>query len=114
MDTLAMALAPAVIASIALQQLIELTDPFLETWLRRYKKPILSAASLALALALSLGLGFRILTPLGMVRSNALDILVTSLFIAGGVKGFNDLLKWVGYSKEARKAALAPEQAQRV
>jgi hypothetical protein len=54
------------------------------------------------------------LTPLGMVRSDALDVLVTSLFIAGGVKGFNDLLKWIGYSKEARKAALNADQAQRV
>jgi hypothetical protein len=114
MDTLALALAPAVIASIALQQLIELADPFLETWIKRYKKPILSAASLGLALALSLVFGFRMLTPLGMVRSDALDVLVTSLFIAGGVKGFNDLLKWIGYSKEARKAALNADQAQRV
>ena len=114
MDTLALALAPAVIASIALQQLIELADPFLETWIKRYKKPILSAAALVLSLLLSLGFGFRVLTPLGMVRSDALDVLVTSLFIVGGVKGFNDLLKWVGYSKEARKAALSPEQAQQV
>ena len=114
MDTLALSLAPAVIASIALQQLIELADPLLETWIQRSKKAILSAASLVLAFALTLGFGFRLLMPLGMVRSDALDVLVTSLFIAGGVKGFNDLLKWVGYSKEARKAALTPEQAQRV
>ena len=114
MDTLALTLAPAVIAGIALQQLIELADPLLETWIKRYKKPILSAASLLLALALSLIFGFRLLTPLGMVRSDALDVLVTSLFIVGGVKSFNDLLKWVGYSKEARKASLTPEQAQRV
>ncbi len=114
MDAVAMALAPAVIASIALQQLLELVDPFLETWIKRYKKPILSAASLALGLLLTLSIGFRLLAPLGMLGPDGLDVLVTSLFIAGGVKGFNDLLKWVGYSKEAHKAALGPEQIQRV
>lgn len=114
MDTLALALAPAVIASIALQQLLELADPFLEMGIKRYKKPILSAISLVLALTVCLVFGFRLLAPLGIVRSNALDILVTSLFITGGVKSFNDLLKWVGYSKESRKAGLAAEQVQRV
>jgi protein-S-isoprenylcysteine O-methyltransferase Ste14 len=114
MDQVMRALAPAVIASIALQQVIELADPVLDRFVRAHKKWILSALSLALALILTLAFGFRLLGPLNHAAPPWLDVLVTCLFLVGGTKAFNDLLKWIGYSKEARKASLSQDQIRQV
>jgi hypothetical protein len=114
MDALVLALAPVFIASIALQQVLELADPLLEVWIRRHKKWILGVSSLLIALVLTVGLGFRLLSPLGFVAPTWLDVLVTTLFLTGGTKTFNDVLKWIGYRKESARLALLPEQAARV
>lgn len=114
MDAVVFALAPAFIASIALQQLLDLADPLLEIWIRRHKKWILSVSSLLIALGLTLGLRFRLLSPLGFVAPVWLDVCVTALFLTGGTKAFNDLLKWVGYKKESARLSLLPDQAARV
>lgn len=103
MDETVVLLAPAVVVSIALQQFLELLDPVLEALIKAHKKWILSTVALVLALCLTLGLQFRLLAPLGHPQLPGLHILLTALFLLGGSKGFNDLLKWVGYKKlEAR------------
>jgi hypothetical protein len=111
MDAVVIALAPVFIASIALQQVVELADPFLDVWIRRHKKWILSLASLLIALGLTMGLHFRLLTPLGLVAPAWVDVCVTSLFLTGGTKTFNDVLKWIGYRKESARLSLSPDQA---
>lgn len=114
MDDLIRTLAPAAIASVALQQLLELLDPVLETFVKAHKKWILSAISLLAGLALSFGLGLRLLTPLGYTGPGWMDALVTALFLTGGTKAFNDLIKWLGYKKESARLGLSDEQAGRV
>ena len=114
MDELIQALAPVFVASFALQQLIEMLDPILDQFIKQHKKWILSATAFVVGLALSLGLGLRILYPLGITRCAWLDMILTALFITGGTKGINDLIKFIGYKKEEAKAALNEAQASRV
>jgi hypothetical protein len=112
MDEIAVLLAPAIIVSIALQQLIELLDPALDALIRQHKKWILSAVALVLALVLTLALNLRLLAPLGHAQVPGLDVALTALFLIGGSKGFNDLLKWVSYKKVQARSALAAEGEQ--
>jgi hypothetical protein len=114
MDELIQALAPVFVASFALQQLIELLDPILDKFIKQHKKWILSATAFVVGLALSLGLGLRILYPLGITRFAWVDMILTALFLTGGTKGINDLIKFIGYKKEEAKAALNEVQASRV
>lgn len=109
MDDLMLALGPVVACGVALQQLLELLDPVLETAARRHKAWILSAVSLGVALIFSAGIGLRVLAPLGYPQAGLLDLLVTALFMTAGTRGANDLLKWLGYKKTAaRRAAVSP------
>ena len=114
MDELIQALALVFVASFALQQLIELLDPIFDQLIKQQKKWILSVTTLVVGLALSLGLGLRILYPLGITRFACVDMILTALFITGGTKGINDLIKFIGYKKEEAKAALNEAQASRV
>lgn len=114
MDRLLEALAPVLVTSVALQQLLELLDPILEAAIRRHKKWVLSLIALGVGLGLSFGLGLRMLTVLGFEGPAWLDSLVTALFLIGGTRSFDDLLKWLGYKKEAARQGLRPEQVERV
>jgi len=114
MDKLIEAVGPVLIASIALQQLLELLDPVLDALLRKQKKWILSAVALIVGLILSFGLGLRLLAPLGFAQYTVLDGIVTALFLTGGTKAVNDLLKWVGYMKESAKRGMSEEEKRQV
>jgi len=114
MNELVDALAPAMVVSVALQQLIELADPILDKFLKDQKKWILSAAAVVIGIALAAVLRLRILEPLGASCPDLLDLLLTAFFLSGGTKAFNDLIKIVGYKKEETKAALDPAQIARV
>jgi hypothetical protein len=114
MDDFMRSIGAAFVAAFALQQLIELLDPILDSVVRRQKKWVLSAISLLAGLGLTFGLGLRIIGPLGMDAPDWADAIVTALFITGGTKGINDLLKLIGYQKEAARAQLAATEADRV
>jgi hypothetical protein len=114
MDSLIEALAPAFVASFALQQLIELLDPILDKVLKPHKKWILSVVSLITGFALTLGLDLRIMQALGVTRLPWLDVILTALFITGGTKAINDLIKLIGYKKEELKTRLKKARVARV
>jgi hypothetical protein len=114
MDDFMRSIGAAFVAAFALQQLIELIDPILDSLIRRQKKWILSVISLAAGLGITFGLGVRVFGPLGMNAPDWADAVVTALFITGGTKGINDLLKLIGYRKEAARAQLAAAEADRV
>ena len=111
MDEIAVLLAPAVVVGVAVQQFLELLDPVLDSLIHQHKKWALSVVALLLALVLTLALNLRLLAPLGHPQVPALDVALTSLFLLGGSKGFNDLIKWVGYKKLQARSALAAEVA---
>jgi hypothetical protein len=105
MNQLIEALAPVLIASFAIQQLIELLDPILDAAVKPHKKWILSVMAFIVGLALTLGLELRILAPFGIMRFPWVDVILTTLFITGGTKGINDLMKLIGYRKEEARVA---------
>jgi hypothetical protein len=114
MNQLIEALAPVLVASFAIQQLLELLDPILDAVIKPHKKWILSVVAFIVGLALTLGLGLRILAPLGITRFPWVDVILTTLFMTGGTKGINDLIKLIGYKKEEAKIDLDQAQMARV
>ncbi|HEY44558.1 MAG TPA: hypothetical protein G4O11_11315 [Anaerolineae bacterium] len=114
MNQLIEALAPVLVASFAIQQLLELLDPILDAVIKPHKKWILSVVAFVVGLALTLALGLRILAPLGITRFPWVDVILTTLFMTGGTKGINDLIKLIGYKKEEAKIDLDQAQMARV
>ena len=104
MNPLVESLGPVFIVSFALQQLIELLDPILDKVIKSHKEWILSAVALVVGLFLTLGLGLRILRQFGITRMPWLDVLLTALFVTGGTKWLNDLLKIIAYKKQEAQA----------
>ena len=104
MNPLVESLGPVFIVSFALQQLIELLDPILDKVIKPHKEWILSAVALVVGLLLTLGLGLRILRPFGVTSMPWLDVLLTALFVTGGTKWLNDLLKIIAYKKQEVQA----------
>jgi hypothetical protein len=107
MDEVAASIAPVLVASLALQQLLELLDPVLDAVIRKHKKWILSAVAFAIALVMTLGLRLYILKALGISVPRWADALITALFINGGTTGINALIKILAYKKTEVKARLS-------
>jgi hypothetical protein len=99
MDTLVESLGPVFIASLALQQLIELLDPVLEKWIHSHKGWLLSTISLLVGLGLAIGLNLSVLGPFGYTGPAWVDTVLTALALTGGTKWINELLKVVSYKK---------------
>jgi hypothetical protein len=113
MEPLASVLAPGLVAAMAIQQLIALVEPALDQWIRQHKKWILSGIALVMALIVTLVLDLRLLAALGYEAAPWMDVILTALFLTGGTKGFDDLLKWMNYKKEAAGRAVGAEESPR-
>ncbi len=72
--------------------------------IKPHKEWILSAVVLVVGLLLTLGLGLRVLGQFGITRIPWLDVLLTALFVTGGTKWLNDLLKIIVYKKQEAQA----------
>lgn len=107
MDEVAASLAPVLVASLALQQLLELLDPVLDAVIKKHKKWILSAVAFAIALGMTIGLNLYILMALNISVPRWADALITALFINGGTTGINALIKILAYKKAEVKARLS-------
>jgi hypothetical protein len=124
MDNFLMALGPAFAAGLAIQQLLEIVGRLIDQLLEIVgplnigldKQLILGLISLGAGLFLSVGAGLRVLEPLGIVNADFFDIIVTAFVISSGTESLNAIVKFLGYSKEGRKAtaAAAKENAVRV
>src|SRR5260370_3065509 len=118
MDTsLIAALAPAFAAGFAVQRLLEILDPLAETVAGPEKKKIvLGISSLIAGLGFAGGVGLRVLVHLGAYTFGSrfdghefIDLFVTGLVISAGTEGFNSILKFMNYKKEASKATALTE-----
>jgi hypothetical protein len=114
MNRLVDSLAPVLIASFALQQLIELLEPILDMFIKAHKKWILSVVTLVVGLLLAVGLQLRVLGPIGYSGPVWADVLISALVISGGTRWINDLLKLLGYRKETARLALNAKQNESV
>jgi hypothetical protein len=112
MNKLVEALGPIFVASFALQQLLELVDPALDLFIRKHKAWIMSAIAFVFGLLLTLLLNLRVISVFAVTQLGWLDTLVTALFISGGTKWLNDLLKIVQYRKlELRARAMKAQKS---
>ena len=103
MDPLIKALAPVIAAGLALQQLFELIDPFLDQLSKTAKSYATSIISLVVGFLLAWLGGFQVLGALGVDVPSVVEFFVTGLIISGGTETVNALLKYLGYAKENKK-----------
>jgi hypothetical protein len=123
MNELVVALGPVFAAGFAVQQLVEMLNPLVDKVLsevkgrrkgegedqdqdesKAIKKLILGSLSVAVGLALAFGAGLRVLQPLGVTSAGFWDAVVTGLIVSAGTEGVNSILKFLGYTKEKKKA----------
>ena len=104
MNPWAESLGPVVITGFALQQLLELIDPFLDRLIKQHKGWLTSLIAFTVAVVLCVLLGLRALRPFGISGFAWLDTLITALLITGGTKWVNDLVKVMNYKKQEIRA----------
>lgn len=104
----------AFVAGFAIQQLLEVIDPITSLFLTKpaWKKSALGIVSLFLGFWMASAGHIQILAALSAKVSLRFDLFVTSVFISAGTEGFNSLLKFVNYKKEATKASAAAQKSE--
>ncbi len=105
-DKLVLALGPAFAAGFAVQQLLEILDPLVDK-IKLDRKLVLGILSLLVGLALAFGAGLRVLQPLGIANAGIWDGVVTGLIVSARTEGLNPIMRFLGYTKERRKAEAA-------
>lgn len=116
MDNLISSFGPAFAAGLAIQQLLELADRFIDQFLKIVgsplgieidKKLILGLISLIMGYIITVGAELRVLQSLGVVIEGGdfADVIVTALIISAGTESFNSILKFLGYVKEDKKVS---------
>ncbi len=105
------ALAPAFAAGFAVQQGLQILDSLLNLDNKinpTLKKGLAGLVSLGLGFAFAAG-GIHVLSSLSSVKEESgLDLIVSALVISAGTEGFNSIMKFIGYKKDAANPAKAP------
>ena len=105
MDALLLALAPALVAGMAVQRFLELADSLVLKFLSAKAKSVVTTVlSIAIGVGLAVVFKLRVLDALGTHQNRALDAIVTGLVISTGTEGVNSVVKFLGYKKEEQKA----------
>jgi uncharacterized membrane protein YraQ (UPF0718 family) len=117
MNELVMALIVPFVAGFIVQRFLDIIDPLTSKLIRdaNTKKIVLGIASLTIGCILAYNLKLKIFHTLLKRTDEAklwLDYLFTGIFISGGTEGFNSLLKFANYKKEASKAEAAAKMSQ--
>jgi hypothetical protein len=106
-------------AGFVLQRFLEIVDPFTTAFIEdpNRKKLVLAVVSLILGCAISGWAQVHIFEALGHPFSKTgighfLEVLSSGIFISAGTEGFNSLLKFANYKKEASKADAAAKKSQ--
>lgn len=99
-------------AGFVVQRALEILDPIFPNSVQnpRCKKIVMGCISLIIGWALAY-FGIRVFEPLGAKISGWEDGLLSGVFISAGIEGFNTLLKFANYKKEASKADAAEKQS---
>jgi hypothetical protein len=110
--SLAQALTVPFAAGFVVQRVLEILDPIFPDSLQKpnRKKIVMGLISLALGWWLSFS-GLDVFILLGAKIGRWEDIVLSGIFISAGTEGFNSLLKFANYKKEASKADAAEKQS---
>jgi hypothetical protein len=120
MQDLIHALLAPFVAGFIVQRFLELFDPFTAAKIRdpNAKKAILGVVSLAIGCIVSGFTDLRVFHALQLTfpglheLPHAVDVFFSGVFISAGTEGFNSLLKFANYKKEASKADAARKRSQ--
>lgn len=120
MEDLVKALTVPFVAGLVVQRVLEILDPVTVKFIQNSntKKIVLGFTSLGLGCALCTFADMRIFHALRTLFSDFrelpswLDIFASGIFISAGTEGFNNLLKFANYKKEASKADAASKKSQ--
>jgi hypothetical protein len=119
MDDLVKSLIGPFAAAFIVQRFLEILDPVTARLIKdgNTKKIVLGLVSVGIGWGLASSTGMEIFHILLKLPDAAglpawLDELFTGIFISAGTEGFNNLLKFAGYKKEAAKADAAAKLAQ--
>jgi hypothetical protein len=111
---IAKALTVPFAAGFIVQRFLEILDPLIADWFKNpnVKKMWLGFASLAIGIALAWSLHLRIFHDLLQLDCDDLlqnipDYLASGIFISAGTEGFNTVMKFANYKKDASKADAA-------
>jgi hypothetical protein len=101
-------------AGFVVQRFVEILDTYTTARITDFKnkKFVIGVISLVLGIALAAALQLRMFHQLLQLNCDDLwatwlDYFGTGIFISGGSEGFNSLLKFANYKKEASKADAA-------
>jgi hypothetical protein len=120
MSELAKLLTVPFAAGFIVQRLLEIVDPFTTAKIKdvNIKKTVIGGISLVLGWAVTFGGCVYMFGPLLKVVGAATpdvsriwDQLLTGIFISAGTEGFNTLMKFANYKKEASKADAADKKS---
>jgi hypothetical protein len=119
MDDLVKSLIGPFAAAFIVQRLLEIIDPLTTKLIKdaNTKKIVLGLVSLGIGWALAKSTDIQIFHVLLKLPASAklpcwLDNLFTGIFISAGTEGFNSLMKFANYKKEAGKAEAAAKLSQ--
>jgi len=110
------ALAAPFIAGFAVQQGVEIISSVACLYSKldgnvKAKKALFSIVALVLSWVMVSSLKLDVLVPfLKDKQSTNMSIFATTIFVSAGTEGFNSLLKWLSYKKDAAKATAAAEK----
>lgn len=114
--TITTALAPAFAVGFAIQHLNELLDSVLSFWTMNtnQKKTVMGLLSLAAGAVASHYLQIQVIKSITDPKNYSeammhIDIAVTALIISTGTEGINSIVKFLGYSKDQKKAEAAEQ-----
>lgn len=106
-------------AGFVLQRFLEIVDPFTTALIKdpNRKKLVLALTSLVVGCFISFGCDLHIFKSLGLSAQESplgsfVDLLATGIFISAGTEGFNSVMKFANYKKEASKAEAAAKKSQ--
>lgn len=110
MEDLVKTLTTPFAAGFVVQRFLEIVDPVTVKLIKdpNTKKIVLGFVSLAIGCVLAGSVGIKIFHVLFSLTSdsalsNGLDYFFTGVFISAGTEGFNSLMKFANYKKEASK-----------
>ena len=106
-------------AGFVLQRFLEIVDPFTTALIKdpTRKKLVMAVISLVVGCAISGWGKVHIFEALGHPLGDGgigslLEILASGIFISAGTEGFNSVMKFANYKKEASKADAAGRESQ--
>jgi len=109
---LAQALIVPFAAGFVVQRVLEILDPFFPNSVQspNRKKIVMGLVSLAMGWWLAFS-GIGVFKLMGSNMSPFEDSILSGIFISAGTEGFNSLLKFANYKKEASKAEAAQKKS---